>query len=213
MSISILNNTSPLYRFSFSGRKKRFRLYSNALLYAIAMPSPQPTTLKSAADTFPRKPPSNILKGYALKETSPFLSTIYDRHIVRDNFTISTWLLLGASLQCLLLVLPIRPSFAVFPTLLFLGYRLITSLLMSVGILSHSYGKDVVPSKTVAIYPESMNVNGEKVASDGGLCVIMLFARCNQSVLLSRSLPSPFLLLYCFPPPHVHAWMIVPPSL
>jgi hypothetical protein len=157
---------------------------------------------KGTADTIPRKPPSNILKGYALKEQSAFLSTISDRHIVRDNFTISTWLLLGASLQCLLLALPLRPSYAVLPALLLLGYRFINGLLMCFGTINHPYADGVIPSKTVTVYPESANINGERKVSDGGICVIMLFARCNQYVLeylLCYPLLS-FLSLY--PPPN-----------
>jgi hypothetical protein len=152
------------------------------------------------AKNIPPKPPSNIFKGYGLKETSAFLSTKIDRHIVRDNFTISTWLLLGAFLQCLLLALPIRISHAMLPVLLLLGYRFSHGLLMCFGVIKHPYADGVTPNKTVAVYPEPAEVNGEKRTTDQGICVIMLFARChryasvaNNSVcflLIDTSVPS-----------------------
>ena len=125
------------------------------------------------------KPRSSILKGYGLKERSSLPSTIADQHALRDNFTTSTWLLIGACLQCLLLALPIRPSYAFFPALLLLGFRFVNWLLMYLGIIKHPYADGVIPGKASVAMPESYDVDGKK-KDDGGVCVIMLFARCNR---------------------------------
>jgi hypothetical protein len=129
----------------------------------------------------PPKPPSNSLKGVGIKQPAPNpLAAVGFQHQLRDNFTISTWLLLGASLQCLLIVLPIRPSYAILPALLLLGYRFSLGLLHCFGLARHRLMDDVMPGKTAAVYPESHDVNGQKLPFDRGVCVIMLFGRCNQ---------------------------------
>ena len=127
------------------------------------------------------KPTSNILKGYGLKEHSALPSTTADYHALRDNFRTSTWLLIGASLQCLLLALPIRPSYALLPALLLLGYRFTSGLLMCFGIIKHPYMDGVIVGKTAAAMPESYDIDGKR-KDDGGLCVILLFGRCNRSI-------------------------------
>jgi hypothetical protein len=136
-------------------------------------PTPKPTNPALS------KPRSSIFKGYGLKERSLLASIIADQHTLRDNFTTSTWLLIGACLQCLLLTLPIRPSYALLPALLLLGYRFVNWLLMYFGIIKHPYADGVIPGKASVAIPESYDVDGKK-KDDGGVCVIMLFARCNR---------------------------------
>jgi hypothetical protein len=132
--------------------------------------------------TIASKPRSNILKGYGLKERNFPFSTIADQHGLRDNFRTSTWILIGASLQCLLLALPIRPSYALLPALLLLGYRFANGLLMCFGIISHPYADGVILGKASVAIPESYDIDGTK-KDDGGVCVIMLFGRCNRFAL------------------------------
>ena len=137
-----------------------------------------PPTVKPTTSA-PPKPQSSLVKGYRPKEHNPFLSSISDQHALRDNFKTSTWLLIGACIQCLLLALPIRPSYALLPAVLVLSYRFITGLLMCFGIIKHPYADGVIPGKSCTAMPESYDIDGNK-KDDGGVCVIMLFARCNR---------------------------------
>jgi hypothetical protein len=135
--------------------------------------------LQREKETIPPKPPCNIVKGLGYKKR-PFLFCLNDRLLVRDNFTTSTWLLLGAACQSFLLVLPIRPSCALAPALLLLSYRLLRTLLMCVGLIHDPYIEGVIASKTVGVYPSTSN--SDKKPSDGEICVILLPARSNQYV-------------------------------
>jgi hypothetical protein len=139
------------------------------------MSSLPPKSINTAAS----KPRSNIIRGYGLQERSVYPNTVADLHALRDNFTISTWLLIGASLQCLLMVLPIRPSYALLPAVVILSCRLAKNLLQCFGIIRHPYADGVIPGKVAAKMPESYDKEGNQV-NDGGVCVIMLFARSNQ---------------------------------
>lgn len=135
----------------------------------------------ASASPIPTKPLSASLKGAGgPKQPQPPLTNINSRHLFRDNFSVGTWLLLGASFQAILLLLPIRPSYAISPGLLMLGYRFVYGLGQIFGVVAYDGMRDVVPGKTAASYPETYDVNGQRVASDRGICVIMLFSRCNQ---------------------------------
>lgn len=134
------------------------------------------TTPKSPA--IPPKPPSNIYRAYGSKaKTIPFTTTS-DLHALRDNFTISTWLLIGASLQCALLALPIRPSYALIPALSLLAYRFVHWLLQCFGVIAYRYTDGIVKGKLSVAYPETYS--DSKTKGDGGVCVIMLFAQCHR---------------------------------
>lgn len=54
---------------------------------------------------------------------------------------------------------------------------------MCVGIVSHPYADGMLPGKKVAVLPPAVDVGGLKKDEDeGGICVIMLFARCHSFV-------------------------------
>jgi hypothetical protein len=130
--------------------------------------------------TIPPKPPSNIYNGYGNKASSRDFTTIADLHVLRDNFTISTWLLIGASLQCALLALPIRPSYALLPALSLLGYRFVHWLLQCFGLVKYPYADGIVKGKSAAVFPDTEVYDGGKGKRDGGVCVIMLSAQCHR---------------------------------
>src|SRR4051794_31560853 len=78
-----------------------------------------------------------------------------DLAMLRDNFTTSTWLLIGAVLQTSLLAFPISKLYALAPAILLLGFRFVKNLLMTFGILAHPYMKDVIIGKHAAVYPDA----------------------------------------------------------
>lgn len=135
----------------------------------------------------PPKPHCNILKGYG-GTNGPFLMNKNDRGLIRDNFTTSTWLLIGATLQTSLLLLPIRPSYALAPAVLLLSYRFINNLLICFGLKQNPYMDGVTIGKRSAIYP-SASPTEENPASEE-ICVFLLLARCNQSVPILPASPT-----------------------
>jgi hypothetical protein len=132
----------------------------------------------------PPKPPCNIVKGYGGKKDVVFNQN--DVALLRDNFTTSTWLLIGATLQTLLFLLPLRPSYALAPAVLLLSYRFTANLLMCFGLKRNPYMDGVTVGKRAALYPPPSP--DEKGPASEEICVILLAARCNQ--YLSPPLPS-----------------------
>jgi hypothetical protein len=125
----------------------------------------------------PPKAPCSIVKGYG-GTNGLFLMNTNDRTLLRDNFTTSTWLLIGATLQTSLLLLPIRPSYALAPAVILLSYRFINNLLICFGLKQNPYMNGVTIGKRAAIYP-SANPTEKNPASEE-VCVLLLTARCNQ---------------------------------
>lgn len=101
---------------------------------------------------------------------------------VRDNFSISTWMAIGAALQGFL-VLFARPTFAIAPAVLVLFYRFSHTMLMHYGFIRNTQMEDVIMGKyTVQIPDEDGKPPSEP--SGTGMAVIMLGMRNNSCVIL-----------------------------
>jgi hypothetical protein len=75
--------------------------------------------------------------------------TSYLPQILRTNFAVSTWLLMGSSLQSLLfLTLPTR--YALTAATLTLSLRLLSKCLIALGVLHNPAMDGVIPKKTTA---------------------------------------------------------------
>lgn len=99
----------------------------------------------------------------------------------RDNFTISTWILLGCVIQGLL-SLTIRPSLAVLPAFLLLTWGIVDALLMSVGLKQNTWMKDVIVGKFSVAYPdqgEGRAIQGQP-GDNGPGAVMILGGRSNS---------------------------------
>ncbi|KAH0544909.1 hypothetical protein FGG08_000989 [Glutinoglossum americanum] len=97
---------------------------------------------------------------------------------LRDNFTISTWLLVGATLQsALLLLLPAR--FALVPPFMLLMYRFLDTVLMAAGWKKNIYLEGVIPGKFSAQIPDAQG-RFSKGPSSEGICVFLIGARSNH---------------------------------
>lgn len=134
------------------------------------------TPLQEKGDV-PTKPPSNIVRGYG-GTNGPFMMNRNDQTLLRDNFTISTWLLTGATVQTSMLSLPFRLSYAFAPAILLLCYSLIDNLLLCLGVKHNSYMDGVTIGKRAAIHPSAIP-KGKDPASEE-VCVLLLTARCDQ---------------------------------
>jgi hypothetical protein len=103
------------------------------------------------------------------------------QQLLRDNFTISTWILIGCVIQGLL-TLTIRPSLAVLPAFLLLTWGIIDALLMSVGLKQNTWMKDVIVGKFSVAYPaqgEARAIQGQP-ADNGPGAVMILGTRSNS---------------------------------
>lgn len=133
--------------------------------------------LSLASRTMQPKPACDIARG--LKKKDSFLATsIIDRQLIRQNFDISTWLLMGATLQTAVLLLPIRPVFALAPAVLLLAFKFLNTILIWFGLLENPLMKDSVRGKQTARYPQSTGTG--KQTGNEGVCMIVVSSRSNQ---------------------------------
>ncbi|KAM6483564.1 hypothetical protein HDV62DRAFT_389749 [Trichoderma sp. SZMC 28011] len=99
---------------------------------------------------------------------------------VRDNFSISTWMAIGAALQGLL-VLFARPTFAVAPAALVLLYRFSHTMLMHYGFIRNTQMEDVIMGKYTVQIPDK-DGKPPSEPSGTGIAVIMLGFRNNSAL-------------------------------
>jgi len=98
--------------------------------------------------------------------------------MLRDNFKTSTWILIGACLQSLLL-LYLPGTLGLAPAFLWLGWRIADPLLMMAGIRRNIYMDGVIPGKWAVQFPDKeRNLEGEPAEED--VCLIFLGARSNH---------------------------------
>ena len=97
--------------------------------------------------------------------------------IIRDDLRLTTWLLLGACLQSLLLsFLPIR--LAVLLALLVLGGRILRTFLMLTGIIHDSTLEKTVRGRHTSQFPVGEGLSGK--ANDEEFVLFVIGARFNQ---------------------------------
>ncbi|PKK44103.1 hypothetical protein CI102_11672 [Trichoderma harzianum] len=99
---------------------------------------------------------------------------------VRDNFSISTWMAIGATLQGLL-VLFARPTFAIAPAALVLLYRFSHTMLMHYGFIRNTQMEDVIMGKYTVQIPDK-DGKPPSEPSETGMAVIMLGMRNNSAL-------------------------------
>ena len=110
----------------------------------------------------------------------------FGHNFLRDQFTIRTWLLLGALLQALLVLLPIRTIHTIVPVIGLLSWQVIDAFMMSFGLRRNVYMDNVAQAKYTALIPdEEGNFTrasvGKGFDSGGkGACVFILGFRINH---------------------------------
>lgn len=98
--------------------------------------------------------------------------------IIRDDLRLSTWLLLGACLQSLLvLCLPTR--IALLPAALILGARMVKVALMVGGLIRDTTQEKVIKGRVTAQLPPESH-SGMKKNVDEEIVVFIIGARSNQ---------------------------------
>ncbi|KAF2098409.1 hypothetical protein NA57DRAFT_77201 [Rhizodiscina lignyota] len=121
---------------------------------------------------FSTRPDNQWLKGDRGQPLQPALVTM-----VRDQLTISSWLALGACLTFPLYTF-LGPK-AVIPAAVLLGWRILDSVLMTVGLKHNPRMDNVLNTKFAAQFPDQTGAWGNKAAHNG-ICVILLGARSNH---------------------------------
>ena len=108
------------------------------------------------------------------------MSSVY-WNIMKDEAELSTWLLVGAGLQSLLvLFLPLYV--AVVPTCSFLLYRITTTFLITQGLMNNPRLENVTAGKLWAV-PPSLNGSPSVKSPQNNMVLFILGARSNQSVV------------------------------
>jgi hypothetical protein len=129
--------------------------------------------------------PNRPLSQYSLSanlytKRSPLNFSPYHATILRDNFTLPIWLLLGCLLQYTLTLL-LRPSLAILPIRLLLAYSLLNTLLQTLSLASSPWSTGVIPGRAAAAFPgadEHTAVSGP--AQNGPGAIMILGARSHS---------------------------------
>ncbi|EMC99306.1 hypothetical protein BAUCODRAFT_31625 [Baudoinia panamericana UAMH 10762] len=120
-----------------------------------------------------------IFKPFAARPKSQYFSNPYMLlSLVKDNYSLHVWLLVGAVIQGLICLLPYRNIALVAPAFLFLGYEIVTTLLKAFGITHNPYMNNVIPGRTAVVFPSEKGTHEEPAGSS--LCAIMLAVRSNH---------------------------------
>ncbi|KAJ5994166.1 hypothetical protein N7451_009890 [Penicillium sp. IBT 35674x] len=97
---------------------------------------------------------------------------------MRDQLSISTWLLLGAVAQGLA-VLALPAFYAILPAMVILSYRVIDTFLMTVGLKKNRFMDNVIMGKFTGQIPNSEGVYSSKPA-DENVVSFQLITRSNH---------------------------------
>ncbi|KAF2158452.1 hypothetical protein M409DRAFT_31031 [Zasmidium cellare ATCC 36951] len=99
--------------------------------------------------------------------------------ILRDNFTISTWLMLGALIQGILSFLPYPNIALVAPVAMVLLFQITRTALQSFGILKNPRMDGVIPGRTAVVYPNEKD-GQQNSPGNKQVCAIILSIRSNH---------------------------------
>ncbi|KAF2032984.1 hypothetical protein EK21DRAFT_59592, partial [Setomelanomma holmii] len=99
--------------------------------------------------------------------------------LIRDQFSISTWLVFGALIQGIAhLFLPYRNIVLVLPLFLFLFYKAANTALILAGVLPNPYMAGVHNFRTAVVYPDEHGAQDKP--ADNQMCAILLAAISNH---------------------------------
>jgi hypothetical protein len=99
----------------------------------------------------------------------------------KANVAISTWLLVGAFLQSLL-VLALPTSYAICPAILFLSIRLLDKILIALGLRSGLLMDGVIMKKTTAQIPDRNGKFSAAGVCDENVVIFLMAAKSNHAL-------------------------------
>ncbi|KAK5117993.1 hypothetical protein LTR62_004037 [Meristemomyces frigidus] len=100
------------------------------------------------------------------------------KSLIRDCFSLTTWLALGAVVQAVL-SLTLSPRLAFLPAFLLLSYRALTAYATSIGWLHNPLMDGVIRKKFSAQIPDEVGDFGTK-PSNQDIVVLLIGTRCNH---------------------------------
>ncbi|KAH7380079.1 hypothetical protein BKA66DRAFT_571155 [Pyrenochaeta sp. MPI-SDFR-AT-0127] len=93
--------------------------------------------------------------------------------VVRDQFPITTWLLIGALIQgTASAFLPYRKIVLVLPVFLVLAFKLVSTVLVLTGICKNEMMEGVIPYRTAVVLPNEKGM--PEKAGESSVCAIIL---------------------------------------
>lgn len=99
------------------------------------------------------------------------------KQMIRDQFTIETWLCLGATLQSILFLVGGRIT--LIPALAYVLYRFSTAIAMSKGWIHNAYQDGIIVKKVSAVFPDELGNYGSK-PSNSDIVVFHIGTRNNH---------------------------------
>ncbi|KAJ5758899.1 hypothetical protein N7520_006055 [Penicillium odoratum] len=105
-------------------------------------------------------------------------STIIQFNILKDQLSMTTWLLLGAVIQGLA-VLTLPAFYAILPAILLLSYRVLDNLLMTAGLKKNRFMDNVIMGKFTGQIPNTDGVYSSEPA-DENVVSFQLITRSNH---------------------------------
>jgi len=109
-------------------------------------------------------------------------STAFFHQLIRDQFTIQTWLAFGAVAQCLLFLLPIRAIYAVAPAFILLLAKAVDTAMITFNLKPNTYAAGILDTKFTALIPNPDGTFGKKEnqSSPDKVTVLLLGFRINH---------------------------------
>ncbi|PPJ59509.1 hypothetical protein CBER1_09995 [Cercospora berteroae] len=93
--------------------------------------------------------------------------------LIRDQLSVSTWLVLGGVLQgTAMTVLPYRNLTMVLPAVLFIAYKLLRAVLITMGVLPNPLMSNVIPYRVAPIIPSEKGQQAKPAEEQ--VCAIIL---------------------------------------
>ncbi|KAL4884838.1 hypothetical protein BJY04DRAFT_214722 [Aspergillus karnatakaensis] len=133
---------------------------------------------KSQSKPFTPLLPAHILPaGKTISQTPLSVGEESLSPVFRDNFTITTWLLLGALFQGALLTL--FGSLALLPAILLTLYKAVDTTLMATGLTRNRYLDGIIKTKYGSQHPNPDGSFGSEPSSKG-IVVFLLGSKCNH---------------------------------
>ena len=117
---------------------------------------------------------------YAKRPFNRHVATMHK--IIRDQFTIQTWLAFGAVAQSLLLLLPIRPIFAIAPAVILLLFKAADTALVTLKLKPNQYKSGAIDGRVTAIVPNADGSFGKQEGQEtlDRISILLLGFRINH---------------------------------
>ena len=134
--------------------------------------------------------PEHLPSRTATKTSPPWASKIHPllnvsgQNLLRSQLSISEWLLVGCSLQSLLILISPWPAlYTLSPSFIILAFKILKVVAVTYKLIPNDHMRGVRVGRTSAVYPgqkgDFSREVGEAVGG-GDVCVFILSTRCNQ---------------------------------